>query len=144
MNRQVACFFAECRSSPSVALGEEGLSRVLLFTECQDLCGTREILSSPSAILPRVPDFWHSAKPETLGEFCLSRSAIHQNSESSPQIHRFGESEFGETRAFGKYFGRSNLLNPNLYQTGPICNLWANAQGGNGNEACEWLCYRRD
>ena len=52
LNRQVVCFFAECRSSPSVALGEEGLSRVLLFTECQDLCGTRESLSSPSAILP--------------------------------------------------------------------------------------------
>ena len=59
VNRQVACFFAECRSSPSVALGEEGLCRVLLFTECQDLFGTRESLSSPSAILPRVQ---HSGK----------------------------------------------------------------------------------
>ena len=59
VNRQVTCFFAECRSSPSVALGEEGLCRVLIFTECQDLCGTRESLSSPSAILPRVQ---HSGK----------------------------------------------------------------------------------
>ena len=82
VNRQVTCFFAECRSSPSVALGEEGLCRVLLFTECQDLCGTRKNLSSPSATLgedslSRVPDFWHSGKPETLGEFCLSRSGIN-------------------------------------------------------------------
>ena len=46
VDRQVTCFFAECRSSPSVALGEEGLCRVLLFTECQDLCGCN---SSPSA-----------------------------------------------------------------------------------------------
>ena len=79
--RQVICFFAECRSFPSVALGEEGLCRVLLFTECQDLCGTRESLSSPSATLGedslfRVPDFWHSGKPATLGEFCLSRSVL--------------------------------------------------------------------
>ena len=79
VDRQVTCFFAECRSSPSVALGEEGLYRVLLFTECQDLCGTRESLSSPSATLgedslSRVLDFWHSGKLETLGEFCLSRS----------------------------------------------------------------------
>ena len=37
VNRQVACFFAKCRSSPSVALGEECLYRVLLFTECQVL-----------------------------------------------------------------------------------------------------------
>ena len=35
VNRQVTCFFAECRSSPSVALGEESLCRVLLFTECR-------------------------------------------------------------------------------------------------------------
>ena len=59
VDRQVTCFFAECRSSPSVALGEDGLCRVLLFTECQDLCGTRESFSSPSAILPRVQ---HSGK----------------------------------------------------------------------------------
>ena len=59
VDRQVTCFFAKCRSSPSVALGEEGLCRVLLFTECQDICGTRESLSSPSAILPRVQ---HSRK----------------------------------------------------------------------------------
>ena len=59
VNRQVTGFFAECRSSPSVALGEECLCRVLLFTECQVLCGTRESLSSPSAILPRVQ---HSGK----------------------------------------------------------------------------------
>jgi len=71
LNRQVVCFFAECRSSPSVALGEEGLSRVLLFTECKDLCGTRESLSSPSAILSRVPNFWHSGKLETRGILSL-------------------------------------------------------------------------
>ena len=59
VDRQVTCFFAECRSSPSVALGEEGLCRVLLFTECQDLCGTRESLSFPRAILSRVE---HSGK----------------------------------------------------------------------------------
>ena len=34
VNRQVTCFFVECRSSLSVALGEEGLCRVLLFTKC--------------------------------------------------------------------------------------------------------------
>ena len=34
LGRQVTFFFAECRSSPSVALGEEGLYRVPLFTEC--------------------------------------------------------------------------------------------------------------
>ena len=59
LGRQVTFFFAECRSSPSVALGEEGLCRVLVFTECRDLCGTRESLSSPSVILPRVQ---HSGK----------------------------------------------------------------------------------
>ena len=79
VDRQVICFFVECRSSPSVALGEEGLCRVLRFTECQDLFGTRKSLSSPSATLgkdslSRVPGFWHSGKPETLGKFCLSRS----------------------------------------------------------------------
>jgi len=34
LGRQVTFFFAECRSSPSVAHGEEGLCRVPLFTEC--------------------------------------------------------------------------------------------------------------
>jgi hypothetical protein len=32
-------------------------------------------LSSPSAILPRVPNFWHSGKHVALGEYCFSRSA---------------------------------------------------------------------
>ena len=53
VNRQVTCFFAECRSSPSVALGEEDLCRVLIFTECQDLCGIRESLSSRVQFFPK-------------------------------------------------------------------------------------------
>jgi transposase InsO family protein len=40
--------FPECISSPSATLGEE--------------------------FLPRVPDIWHSGKPEALGEFPFSRS----------------------------------------------------------------------
>ena len=92
VNRQVTCFFAECRSSPSVALGEEGLCRVLIFTECQDLGGTRESLSSPSATLgedslSRVPDFWHSGKPKTLGEFSLSRSVTFDSSSYTCRAH---------------------------------------------------------
>ena len=86
VNRQVTCFFAECRSSPSVALGEEGLCRVLLFTECQDLCGTRESLSSPSAILPRVQ---HSGKilfPE-CPIFGTRGSQRHSGNFASPVVN---------------------------------------------------------
>jgi hypothetical protein len=64
-------------SSPSAkknALGEGGLPRVPPFPECHGLSGTRGRPSSPSAFLPRVPDIWHSGKPEALGEFPLSRS----------------------------------------------------------------------
>ena len=87
VDRQVTCFFAECRSSPSVALGEEGLCRVLLFTECQDLCGTRESLSSPSAILPRVQ---HSGKilfPE-CPIFGTRGSQRHSGNFASPVVFR--------------------------------------------------------
>jgi hypothetical protein len=50
-----------------------------VFPECHGLLGTRGRLSSPSAtlgeeFLPRVPDIWHSGKPEALGEFPFSRS----------------------------------------------------------------------
>jgi hypothetical protein len=54
LSRQVANFFPECHSSPSVALGEERLPRVPTFPECQAPHGTRESLSFPSAFLPRV------------------------------------------------------------------------------------------
>ena len=54
LDRQVTLFFPECGSSPSVALEEEDLCRVLLFPESQVLYGTWESLSSSSAILPRV------------------------------------------------------------------------------------------
>ena len=106
VNRQVTCFFAECRSSPSVALGEDGLCLVLLFTECQDLCGTRKNLSSPSAIIPRVQ---HSGKilfPE-CPIFCTRGSQRHSGNFASPvvscysstlQKHVFGESLIGEDR----------------------------------------------
>ena len=80
VNRRVTCFFAECRSSPSVALGEEGLCRVLLFTECQDLCGTRESLSFPSTILPRVQHsgkiLFPSARFLALGEASDTRGIL--------------------------------------------------------------------
>ena len=85
VDRQVTCFFVECWSSPSVALGEEGICRVLLFTECQDLCGTRESLSSPSAILPRVQ---HSGKilfPE-CPIFCTRGSQRHSENFVSPVV----------------------------------------------------------
>jgi len=44
--------FPECNSSPSATIGEDSLSR--------------------------VPDFWHSGKPATLEEFCLTRSVCFQ------------------------------------------------------------------
>jgi hypothetical protein len=77
--RHMQFFFFECLSSPSVALGEDGLPRVPCFPECHALIGTRGSLPSPSATLgedwlPRVPDFWHSGKHNTLGEFCFSHS----------------------------------------------------------------------
>jgi hypothetical protein len=70
LRRQMHIFFFVCPSSPSVALGEDGLPRVPFFPECN---------SSPSATLgedclPRVPDFWHSGKYVALGEYCFSRS----------------------------------------------------------------------
>ena len=86
VDRQVTCFFAECRSFPSVVLGEEGLCRVLIFTECQDLDGTRESLSSPSAILPRVQ---HSAKilfPE-CPIFGTRGSQRHSGNFASPVVN---------------------------------------------------------
>jgi hypothetical protein len=68
--------FFEFLSSPSVALGEDGLPRVPCFSECHAPIGTQESLPSPSAILPQVPDFWHSGKYATLGEFRFSRSDV--------------------------------------------------------------------
>jgi len=55
LGHQVTFFFAECRSSPSVALGKRA------FAECRSLpsASTWQSLSSPSAILPRVQ---HSGK----------------------------------------------------------------------------------
>jgi hypothetical protein len=63
--RQMQIFFFECLSSPSVALGEDGLPRVPCFPECHALFNARERLPSPSATLgedwlPRVPDIWYS------------------------------------------------------------------------------------
>jgi hypothetical protein len=52
-------FLFRVPSSPSVALGEDGLPRVLVFPECHALLGTRGRPSSPSAFLPRVQ---HSGK----------------------------------------------------------------------------------
>jgi hypothetical protein len=74
--RQMQISFCECPSSPSVALGEDGFPRVPPFPECHGFCNTRESPSSPSAFLPRVPDFWHSGKSLTLGEFQFSRSEL--------------------------------------------------------------------
>ena len=85
VNRQVTCFFVECRSSPSVALGKEGLYRVLLCTECQDLFGTRKSLSSLSVIIPRVQ---HSGKilfPE-CPIFNTRRSQRHSENFTSPIV----------------------------------------------------------
>jgi hypothetical protein len=48
--RQMHLFFFECLSSPSVALGEDGLPQVSCFPECHAPIGTRESLPSPSAI----------------------------------------------------------------------------------------------
>jgi hypothetical protein len=59
LRRQMELFFFVCPSSPSVALGEDGLPRVPFFPECFALSGTRGRPSSPSAILPRVQ---HSGK----------------------------------------------------------------------------------
>jgi hypothetical protein len=49
--RQMQISFCECPSSPSVALGEDGFSRVPPFPECHGFCNTRE------APLPRVHFF---------------------------------------------------------------------------------------
>jgi hypothetical protein len=76
--RQMQISFCECPSSPSVALGEDGFPRVPPFAECHGFCNTWESPSSPSAFLPRVPDFWHSGKSLILGKFQFSRSALGQ------------------------------------------------------------------
>jgi hypothetical protein len=65
---------------------------VSFFPKCHTIFDTHESLPSPSAFLPRVqhsgkiifprlPDFWHSGKKTTLGEFCFSRSvsSTHRN-----------------------------------------------------------------
>jgi hypothetical protein len=64
LRRQIQLFFYVCISSPSVALGEDGLPRVASFPKCLSLFGTRESLSSPSAILPRVQLSGKSGFPE--------------------------------------------------------------------------------
>jgi hypothetical protein len=78
-------FFFVCPSSPSVALGEDGLPRVSLFPECHALLGTRGRPSSPSAILPRVQ---HSGKivfPE-CPIFGTRGSAWHSGKIASPVV----------------------------------------------------------
>jgi hypothetical protein len=55
-------------------LRPQGLPGVPTFPESPALSDTRGSLPSMSAFLPRVPEFWHSGKHMTLGEFCFYRS----------------------------------------------------------------------
>ena len=70
---QVTFFFAECRSSPSVALGEEGLCRVPLFTECT-------LRHSAKPLFPECNTRGRLALPSTrflaLGEACDTRRIL--------------------------------------------------------------------
>jgi hypothetical protein len=80
-------FFFVCPSSPSVALGEDGLPRVSVFPECHAHLGTWGRSPSPSAILPRVQ---HSGKigfPE-CPIFGTRGSAWHSGKIASPVVRR--------------------------------------------------------
>jgi hypothetical protein len=80
-----APFLFRVPSSPSVALGEDGLPRVPVFPECHGLLGTRGRLSSPSAILPRVQHSGKNAFPE-CPIFGSRGSSWHSGNKSSPVV----------------------------------------------------------
>jgi hypothetical protein len=78
-------FFFVCLSSPSVALGEDGLPRVPFFPECHALLGTRGRPPSPSAILPRVQHSGKSGFPE-CPIFGTRGSVWHSGKIASPVV----------------------------------------------------------
>jgi hypothetical protein len=80
-----APFLFRVPSSPSVALGEDGLPRVLVFPECHALLGTRGRPSSQSVILPRVQHSGKIAFPECL-IFGSRGSSRHSGNYSSAVV----------------------------------------------------------
>ena len=77
--------------------------------------------------MAKVGNFHPNPREGMKGPFVehpLRRSTKIVNPALRFTIHHFGESEFGGSRLFEKYFGGSKLMNPNLVnpnpsQTGP-------------------------
>jgi len=108
--------FPECCTRGRGPLPSAALYRVLgtlrhsakpLFSECY---------SFPSATLEedwlcQVPDFWHSGKPVTLGEFCLSRSGLGLPSSLRPvPLHLVHQDPWRKLSACGRSLLRGAVV----------------------------------